>query len=76
MYTTQQKKELVVKVDDISLIAGQLYKMEPNEILRKYVHEQERQMILKEAHGGATGGHCCNMYLLLPLIFMFHSKIT
>jgi len=32
-YTTQQKKEMVVKEADFRLIAGQLYKMVPNEIL-------------------------------------------
>lgn len=33
-YTTQQKKELVVKVVDFSVIAGQLYKMSLDEVLR------------------------------------------
>jgi len=32
-YITQQKKELVVKAADFSLIAGHLYKMGPDEVL-------------------------------------------
>lgn len=41
-YTTQQKKELVVKAADFSLIVGQLYKMVPDEILCRYVPKHER----------------------------------
>ena len=53
----KQKKELVVRVDDFSLIFGHLYKMGLDEVLRRYVPEHERQSILIEAHGGVTGGH-------------------
>ena len=55
--TTQQKKQLVVRAADFTLIAGQLYKMGPNEILRRCVLEHERPLILAEAHSGAAGGH-------------------
>ena len=41
-FTTQQKKQLVVKVADFTLIAGQLYKLGLDEILRRYVLEHER----------------------------------
>jgi len=41
-YTTQQKKELVVKEADFSLIARHLYKMGQDEILRRYVPKHER----------------------------------
>ena len=41
-FTTQQKKQLVVKATDFTLIAGQLYKLGPDEILRRYVLEHER----------------------------------
>ena len=56
-YTTQQKKQLVVRVADFTLIVGQLYKLGSNEILRRYVLEHERRRILEEAHAGIAGGH-------------------
>ena len=40
-YTTQQKKQLVVSTADFTLIAGQLYKLGPDEILCRYVLEHE-----------------------------------
>jgi hypothetical protein len=42
----------VVRAADFSLIAGQLYKMGPDEILRRCVMEAECPMILEEAHEG------------------------
>jgi len=39
-YTISQKKQLVVHAADFSLIAGQLYKMGPDEILRRCVMEE------------------------------------
>jgi hypothetical protein len=56
-YTIIQKKKLVVRIVYFSLIAGQLYKMGPNEILRRCVMEEERPLILVEAHEGIVGGH-------------------
>jgi hypothetical protein len=47
----------VVRVADCSLIGGQLYKMGPDDILRRCVMEVERPIILKEAHEGIVGGH-------------------
>jgi len=41
-FTKQQKKQLVVKATDFTLIAGQLYKLGLDEILRRYVLENER----------------------------------
>jgi hypothetical protein len=38
-YTITQKKQLVVRAADFSLIAGQLYKMGPEEVLRRCVME-------------------------------------
>jgi hypothetical protein len=38
-YTIPQKKQLVVCIADFSLIAGHLYKMGPDEILRRCVME-------------------------------------
>jgi transposase InsO family protein len=46
-----------VCVAEFSLIVGQLYKMGPNEILRRCVMEAEHPLILAEAHEGITGGH-------------------
>jgi hypothetical protein len=56
-YTIIQKKQLVVHVADFSLIAGKLYKMGPDDILRRCVMEVERPLILAESHEGITGGH-------------------
>ena len=55
--TTQQKKQLVFRAADFTLIAGQLYKMGLDEILRICVLEHEKPLILVEAHSGAEGGH-------------------
>jgi hypothetical protein len=56
-YTITQKKQLVVCAADFSLIAGQLYKMGSDEVLRRCVMEVERQLIIIEAHEGIAGGH-------------------
>ena len=55
--TTQQKKQLVVRAADFTLIAGQLYKMGPDEILHRCILEHEKPLILAEAHSRAAGGH-------------------
>lgn len=55
-YSTQQK-ELVVHAADFSVIAGDLYNMGMDEILRRYVPEFERSSILVEAHGWVEGGY-------------------
>lgn len=46
----------MVKATYFSLIAGHLYKLGPCEILRGYVPEHERKIILTKSHSGATGG--------------------
>jgi hypothetical protein len=46
-----------VHTTDFSLIAGQLYKIGPDEILRRCVMEAERPLVLAEAHEGIIGGH-------------------
>ena len=56
-YTTQQKKQLVVHATDFTLIPRQLYKLGPDEILRRYVLEHEQRRILEESHVGFVGGH-------------------
>lgn len=40
-YTTQQKMQLVVHATEFTLIARQLYKLGPDEILHRYVLEHE-----------------------------------
>jgi hypothetical protein len=45
-YTVIQKKQLVVRAAYFQLIARQLYKMGPDEILRRCVMESERPLIL------------------------------
>lgn len=42
---------------DFSVIAGRLYKMGADEILRRYVSNFECDSILTEAHGGDMGDH-------------------
>ena len=56
-YNIQQKRELVVRVINFSVIAGHLYKMGTDEILRQYIPEFERSSILMDSHGGVAGGH-------------------
>ena len=56
-YSVQQKKELVTRAADFTIIAGQLYKLSANEILCRYVLEHEKTTILIEAHDGVAGGH-------------------
>jgi len=56
-YITAQKKQLVVCATDFQLIVGQLYKLGPDEILRRYVLEHERPFIIEESHEGLAGGH-------------------
>jgi hypothetical protein len=56
-YIVIQKKQLVVRTAYFQLIAGKLYKMGPNEILRRCVMEVERLLILVEAHKGIIEGH-------------------
>ena len=56
-FTKQQKKQLVVKVADFTLIAGQLYKLGPDEVLRRCVMPHEKETIIREAHLGTAGGH-------------------
>jgi hypothetical protein len=42
---------------NFSLIVGHLYKMGPDEILRRCVTEAKRPLILAESHEGIAGGH-------------------
>ena len=55
--TTSQKKQLVVKAVDFQLIVGPLYKLGPDEILRRCVLPHEQGKKLAEAHAGVTSGH-------------------
>jgi transposase InsO family protein len=48
---------LVVHAADFSLIAGQLYKMGPDDILRRCDMEAEIPLILAEEHEGIAQGH-------------------
>jgi hypothetical protein len=56
-FNTVQKKNLVVRAADYQLIAGHLYKLGADNILRRCVMEHERPIILAEAHEGIVGGH-------------------
>ena len=56
-YSAKKKKHLVVRVAYFTMIEGQLCKLGPDEILRRYVLDHEIPMILTEAHDGIAGGH-------------------
>ena len=53
----QQKKQLVVIAADFTLIAGHLYKLGPDEVLRRCVMPYGKQAIIREAHSYTAGGH-------------------
>ena len=56
-FTVAQKKKLVVHIVDYQLIAGHLYKLGVDNILRRCVMEHERPIIFEEAHEGIDGGN-------------------
>ena len=56
-FTKQQKKQLVVKAVDFTLIARHLYKLGPDEVLHRCVMSHEKEAIIREAHSGTAGGH-------------------
>jgi len=47
----------VLKAADYQLIAGRLYKLGPDEILRRCILNHEKASVLEEAHRGIAGGH-------------------
>ena len=64
-YSVKQKKQLVVRETYFTIIAGQLYKLGPDEVLQRYVLDHEKPMILTEAHASIAGGH----YLGKPIVW-------
>jgi len=56
-YSVLQKKELVVHATNFSVIAGNLYKMGNDEIMRRYVPDFEQSDIIMDSHGGTMRGH-------------------
>jgi hypothetical protein len=56
-YSATQKRHLVVRATDYQLIAGHLYKLGLDNILRHCVLDHERSYILWECHSGVAGGH-------------------
>jgi hypothetical protein len=53
---------MVVRAANYQLIAGHLYKMDADSIMRRCVLENERPRILKEVHEGIYGGHYVGKY--------------
>ena len=53
---TSQKKQLVVKASNFQLIMRYLYKLGPDEILRRCVQPHEQGKIMVEAREGVLGG--------------------
>jgi len=56
-FSVAQKKQLVVRASNYQLIAGQLYKLGLDDILRRCILDHEKIVVLDEAHGGLSGGH-------------------
>ena len=56
-FTKQQKKQLVVKATDFTLIVGNLYKLGLDEVLHRCIMPHEKEAIIREAHSGVAGGH-------------------
>lgn len=52
-----ERRKLVLKSKTFQLINGLLYKMGPNQILRRCVMEEEILSVLKEAHDNLAGEH-------------------
>ena len=52
-----QKKQLVVRAADFTLIARHLYKLSVDEILHRYVFEHERSWVMNKEHASVMGGH-------------------
>jgi hypothetical protein len=61
-FNTAHKKNQVVRVANYQLIAGHLYKMGEDNILRRCVLEHERHRILPESHEGIVGGNYVGKY--------------
>lgn len=51
------KRRLLLKCRPFQLIAGQLYKMGRDAILRRCVNPHEVPLIVEDAHAGPAGGH-------------------
>ena len=56
-FSISQKKQLVFKALDFQLIAGKLYKLGLDDILRRCAPPHEHGAILEEAHVGVVRGH-------------------
>ena len=56
-FTKHQMKQLVVKAADFTLIAGQLYNLDLDEVLCRCVMPHEKEAIIREAHSGTAGDH-------------------
>ena len=56
-FTKQQKKQLVFKAADFTLIARHLYKLGPYDVLYRCVMPHEKEAIIREAHSGTAGVH-------------------
>jgi hypothetical protein len=61
-FNIAQKKNIVAKVVDYQLIAGHLYNMVVDIILRRSVLEHKRPRILAETREGIVGGHYAGKY--------------
>ena len=49
--------QLVVKAANYTLIMRQLYKLGPDEILRRCIFDHERKWVMAKVHASVLGGH-------------------
>ena len=54
---TNQKKHLVVRAADYTLIMGHLYKLATDKVLRHCFFDYEQPWVMSEAYAGVTGEH-------------------
>ena len=55
--TRDQRKRLALRSRTFMVIAGQLYKMGIDQVMRRCVRPHEQEAVLAEAHQGVCGGH-------------------
>jgi hypothetical protein len=54
---TNKNKVLALRAEPFTIINEYLYKMGPDDVLRRCALEHEREDIINEAHAGLVGGH-------------------
>jgi hypothetical protein len=55
--SANKKKVLALKETPFTIIKEYIYKMGPDDVLRRCALEHEREDIINKAHAGPAGGH-------------------